>query len=249
MKNSRIVKLLLLMIVVVVPNVIVFSPGLVGLEIGEGSALQMASGITLLVISILVLLYGSYQLLFKPPVIMVRFQHDMSNPEEYIAALQSYKHVKVLKKDTSFAIDQLERIEKKKSLLLEVLGRRFEPTELSYQRFRSVISEVEKLFYLNVRGILTKLSIFDAAEFTAFTSQQGRPQISDRLVRQKTELYNEYLAFVTGYLGANEEILLKLDKLLLEISQLGNVGYKDIDEMPCMQEIDALIKQTKFYKQ
>ena len=38
-------------------------------------------------------------------------------------------------------------------------------------------------------------------------------------VQEKMDLYKEYLAYITGYLGANEEILLKLDKLLLEISQ------------------------------
>ena len=54
---------------------------------------------------------------------------------------------------------------------------------------------------------------------------------------------------MTGYLEANEEIMLKLDKLLLEISLLGSTDYRDVEEMPCMKEIDMLIKQTKLYKQ
>ena len=41
---------------------------------------------------------------------------------------------------------------------------------------------------------------------------------------------------------------MKLDKLLLEISRLDSLEPGDIDDMPCMQEIDALIKQTQYYK-
>jgi hypothetical protein len=43
--------------------------------------------------------------------------------------------------------------------------------------------------------------------------------------------------------------LLKLDKLLLEISRLDSLEPGDIENMACMQEIDSLIKQTKYYKQ
>lgn len=50
---------------VVILNVIVLSPGLLGVEIG-GSPLETASAVTLLIISLLVVLYGSYTLLFNP---------------------------------------------------------------------------------------------------------------------------------------------------------------------------------------
>lgn len=201
---------------------------------------------TLVVISLLVVLYGSYNLLFKasvvPPV------KEIKTHEDYIAALTQYKNVKMLKKDITLALDQVIRMEKKKNTLMVVLGQRFEQSELSYKKFGAVSYEVEKLFYLNIRGILNKLSVFDTSEFSLFASQQRPAQFSDKLV-QKTALYNEYLAYVSGYLGANEEILLKLDQLLLEISLLDSTNYKDVEDMPCMKEIDELIKQTKFYKQ
>lgn len=57
------------------------------------------------------------------------------------------------------------------------------------------------------------------------------------------------MSFVKTALHINEEILLKLDKLLLEISRLDSWEIGDIGQMPGMQEIDALIKQTQFYKQ
>lgn len=247
MNNSRLFKLLGLIVGVVLLNIVVLSPGLLGVQIGGDSVIKTAFGVTLLVISFLVLIYGSYILLFKtsapPPV------KDIQSHEDYINALYHYRDIKVLKKDILLALDQLDRIDKKRNTLLDVLSQRFDPTELSYQKFKSVIFEVEKLFYLNVRGILNKLGVFDASEFSAFAAEQNSGRFSNKLVQEKTKLYNEYLAFVSGYLGANEEILLKLDKLLLEMAQLGSADYKEIEDMPCMKEIDALINQTKFYKQ
>ncbi|MDQ0090430.1 hypothetical protein J2T12_003853 [Paenibacillus anaericanus] len=247
MNIARAIKLLGLIVGVVFLNIVVLSPGLLGVDIGGANVLETAFGVTLLFISLLVVLYGSYSSLFRLPVVTP--VKDIKTHEDYIEALSHFRNEKVFKKDVSLALDQLERIAKKKETLLDVLLQRFDPAELSYKKFISVIYEVEKLFYLNIRGILNKLSVFDASEFSTFASVQRPTQFSKKLIQEKTDLYNEYLAYVAGYLGANEEILLKLDKLLLEISLLGSTDYKDVEEMPCMQEIDALIKQTKFYKQ
>jgi len=244
--NGRFLKLFGLIGGVAILNIIVLSPGLLGVEIGGESVLETASGVTLLVVSLLVMLYGSYSLLFKPPVALP--VKNIKTREDYIAALQQYRNAKDLKKDIALALDQLERIDKKKTVLTEVLSQRFDQKELSYKKFDSVIYEVEKLFYLNIRGILNKLSVFNASGYSNFSGQQQSASLSDKLVQEKTNLYKEYLSYVTGYLSANEEILLKLDKLLLEISLLNSTDYRDVEEMSCMKEIDLLIKQTKLYK-
>ena len=247
MNNLKPLKLLGLIFGIALLNIIILSPGLAGVNIRSGNALEAATGVTVLIVSVFVLFYGSYALMFKPaaapPV------KNVQNHEDYVEALNYYRNVKPLRKDVDLAVDQLERMEKKKKTLFDVLGQRFNSAELSYKKFAAVIAEVEKLFYLNARGILNKLSVFDASSFSGSAAQQGAASFSNRLMQQKTELYNEYLSYVTGYLGANEEILLKLDKLMLEISLLGSADYRDVDDMPCMKEIDALIKQTKFYKQ
>lgn len=247
MNGSKIMKLVLLVAGVAALNIVMLSPGLLGVEIGAGNALQTAFGVTVLFMSLLILLYGSYALLFKRPApAPVR---EMKSREDYIAALHQYRNVKVLKNDIALALEQLDRIEKKKLTVFDVLRQRFDETELSYRKFHSVIIEVEKLFYLNITGILNKLGVFTASDFSSMANPKRSTQRSTKVMQQKTELYEEYLAYVAGYLDGNEEILLKLDQLLLEISLLGSIDHKEIDEMPCIKEIDLLIKQTKLYKQ
>jgi hypothetical protein len=243
--GTKYIKLLGLILGVVVLNILVLSPGFLGVDIG-GSALATAFGVTLIFASALGLLYGSYSILFKQPVVLPVKQ--IKTHEDYVEALTHYRRVKALEGDIALALEQLERIRKKKDTLMNVLIQRFDPTELSYKKFASVTEEVEKLFYLNVRSILNRLNVFDESEFESVMNKKSTP-FSPELLQEKTNVYNEYLAFVKGSLGTNEEILLKLDKLLLEISRLDSFELGDIENMPCMQEIDSLIKQTKYYKQ
>jgi hypothetical protein len=247
LNKSGPVKLLGIIAGVIIVNIAVLSPGLLDVEIGGDNPLETASGVTLLFISLLVVLYGSYSLLFKPR--STSFASRLETHVDYVAELNHYNSVKVLKNEVSLAQDQLERLEKKKNTLLNVLTQRFDPAELSFRKFNTVINEVEKLFYLNIRGVLNKLNVFDASEYAQFADKQKQAQFSSALVQKKSALYSEFFSYVTGYLGANEEILLKLDQLLLEISQLDNAAYESVEEMPCMKELTALIKQTKLYQQ
>lgn len=245
MNGTKYIKLLGLILLVVAVNVIVLSPGFLAVEIG-GSPLDTAIGVTLLFASVLVLLYASYSLLFKPPVTLPVKQ--IQTHEDYVEALTHYRRVKVLEKDITLALHQLERNVKKNETLTEILTQRFEPTELSYIKFTSVTQEVEKLFYLNLKSILNRLYVFDEKEYESVISRKSS-QLSPKILQERTAVYNEYMAFIKDSLATNEEILLKLDKLILEISRLDSLELRDIEAMPCMQEIDSLIKQTKYYKQ
>ncbi|RAV08888.1 hypothetical protein [Paenibacillus contaminans] len=245
MTGTKYIKLAGLLVGVAILNILVLSPGFLGVEIG-GDALETAIGVTLLFASALAMLYGSYVLLFKQPVALPVKQ--ISTREDYVEALTRYRRVKSLEGDINLALDQMERLSKKNDTLLHVLLQRFDPAELSYKKFASVIKEIEKLFYLNVRSMLNRLHVFDEAEFERIRGQKSTA-FSQELLQEKTNLYNDFLTFMKDSLSTNEEILLKLDKLLLEISRLDSFEPGDIENMACMQEIDSLIKQTKYYKQ
>lgn len=245
MAGTKYIKLLGIIVGVAAVDVLVLSPGLLGIEMG-GDALTTAFGVTVLFASALMLLYGTYTLLFKPAVVVPVKQ--LHTHEDYVEALTPYRRIKALESDISHALAQLDRMRKKRITLMNVLHQRFEPTELSYKKFASVTYEVEKLFYLNVRSILNRLHVFDESELESVMKKKST-SFSQKLLEEKTNVYNHYLTFVNRSIGINEEILLKLDKLLLEISRLDSFEVDEIENMPCMQEIDSLIKQTKYYKQ
>ncbi|MCF7756458.1 hypothetical protein KQ941_18610 [Paenibacillus xylanexedens] len=245
MNMIKYIKLFGLILGIVAVNVLAFSPGLIGLNFEEG-AFTTALSVTLLFGSAMALLYGSYTLLFRQPVVLP-VKH-IETHEDYVEALSFYRRIKVLEEDITLGLSQLSRMKKKKETLLNVLHQRFDPGELSYKKFASVTMEVEKLLYLNIRSVLNRLNVFDEADYANMMKSKSE-SIPQKLFQEKTKVYNDYLSYVKNALHTNEEILLKLDQLLLEISRLDSFEAGDIEQMPCMQEIDQLIKHTKLYRQ
>ena len=49
----------------------------------------------------------------------------------------------------------------------------------------AVIDEVEKLFYLNIRGILNKLGVFAASDFNRMGDQPKASQLSGKVAQKK----------------------------------------------------------------
>jgi len=243
--NSKLLKLFGVILGVVIANVLIFSPGFIGLSFG-GGALEAATAVTLLFASALILLYTCYVNLFKRQTAIPAIQ--VKTHEDYIEALSQYKEIKTLQKDIDFSLGQLERLKKRMETLEDLLNQRFDPTEMSYKKFASVAHEVEKLFYLNIRSILNRLRVFDEAEYRSI-ALLGSSKLPQHLIQEKTQVFQEFFSFVKDSLATNEEILLKLDKLLMEISRLDSFDPGDIEKMECMQEIDSLIKQTKYYKE
>ncbi|UPM56318.1 hypothetical protein [Gottfriedia acidiceleris] len=227
-------------------NVIVFSPGLIGIQLINASAFQTAFGVSFIIANLLVLLFSMFQLYFKP--VKDKPIKQLKTNEDFVLALSRYKNNKVLKEDIITSIEQIERMKKKKVVFYNLLTDRFSPTEITYNKFASVVDEVETLFYLRIRNIINKISTFDELDYKKIKGKDGL-RYSKSLIQEKTNLINEYIKFVKRAIELNEEILVNIDKLILEISRLDEIGIDDIEKMECMKEIDTLIQQTKYYRQ
>lgn len=239
------IKMLGLTTATVAIDILALSPAFLGVTIG-GGALETALGVTLLTGSAIALVYGSYRWLYRAPIVLTPEQ--LKSREDFAAALAPYSRVRTLEEDVSVTLEQMERMDKKKATLLKVLQQRFDPVEMSFAKFASVANEVENLFYLNIKSVLNRLSVFDESEYErVMTHKSGR--YSPKLLQEKTAFYNEYMAYIKHAIGTNEEMLLQLDKLMVEISRLDSIEPGDIERMPAMVEIASLIRQTQYYKQ
>ncbi|PEK99044.1 hypothetical protein [Bacillus sp. AFS017336] len=227
-------------------NVIVFSPGLIGIQLTKSSAFQTAFGVSFIIANIFVLIFSMFHLYFKS--VEEKPIRKLKTNEDYVEALSRFKNSKVLKDDIITSIEQIQRMKKKKGLFNSLLSNRFSPTEITYSKFAAVVDEVETLFYLTIRNILNKISTFDESEYRKIKGKDGF-RYSKSLLQEKINLYNEYFEFIQRAVEMNEEILVNIDKLILEISRLDEIGIDEIENMECMKEIDSLIQQTKHYRQ
>jgi hypothetical protein len=244
MDRKKLIELLSLNLGIAAANIIIFSPGLIGLELV--GALATAFGSTFIFLSGAGLIYGNYKLFTEPEKAIPA--EKIWTVDDYIEALNNHRGLKSFEKTVDLLLDQIERLQKKNKTIRDILLQIFCASEISYKKFDAVIAEVENIFFMNIRSILNKLNAFDEEDYKSIRKRYEDGAFSQQFMEEKFRVYDEYFAFVKAATEDNEQILLKLDKLLLEISGLNCIESGQLEQMAGMVEIDNLIKQAKYYK-
>lgn len=246
MDRKNLIKLLSLNLGIAAASIITFSPAFIGLTLVGASALETASGITLIFLSGAGLIYGNYKLLTGPEKVIPT--NKFLTMEDYIEELNNHRKLKTFEETVDLLLDQIERLQKKNKIIRDILLQIFSASEISYRKFDAVIAEVEKIFFMNIRSILNKLDAFDEEDYNSIMKNYKAGVFSQQFMEEKFKVYDEYITFVKVATEDNEQILLKLDKLLLEISGLNCIESDQLEKLPGMVEIDNLIKETINYK-
>ena len=242
-ERKKQIRLLSLNLGIASANIIAF--GLIRLGFPGSSALEMAFSGTIIVMSGIGLTYGNYKLLTEKEIIIPPPEWT---PEYCIEALNNHQELKTFEENIDFLLAQIERLQKKNKTIRDILLQFFSGSEISYQKFDAVIADVEKIFVKNMRSIHNKMNAFDEDDYISIRKKYEAGAISKQVMEEKFKVYDEYITFVKAATEYNEQILLKLDKLLLEISDLNCVEPGQLEQMPGMIEIDNLIKEAKYYK-
>jgi hypothetical protein len=241
-ETEKLIKILGLNIGIAVVDTILFSPGLLGIEIIGTSAFETAFGVTSIFMSVIVFVFGNYKLLVeKEKIIQLS---EIKTAEDCINALNQNYDKKIFKKDISTILEQIKMFKKKRETIKEALLQKFDITEMSYSKFDGVISDIENVFYMNIRSIINKLNAFDEDDYKRIMNEKN---FSEEFIQTKMNIYGKYISFVKKATEDNEQIILKLDKILLELSKFNSLEDGNIENMSAMKEIDELIKKIKLY--
>ena len=222
----------------------VLSPGLWGIANGIGTSLKASIQITTMLMSAGIFIYGNYRIFTSPDNQTILA--EIITTEDYSDALKELRSKKTLAPKIDLLIGQIARIDKKESTLTNILLQKFSAEELSFKKFQETILQVKNIFYLNLRSVINKMMAFDDREYNLITEKQEIFSVGIR--NEKLAIYVEYLTFFSSAIEENEEILLKFDKLLLEISKLSSFESGDLEKMAGMREISYLIQNAKLYK-
>jgi hypothetical protein len=246
MDRKKLINLLSLNLGIAAANIITFSPGLIGLKLVGASALATSFGSSILFLSGAGLIYGNYKLLSGQDKVVPT--NKIMTIDDYIEELKIHRGLKTFEGTVDLLLDQIERLHKKNKIIRDILIQIFSASEISYKKFDAVIAEVERIFFTNVRSILNKMNAFDEEDYDFIREKRETGAFSKQFIEEKFKVYDEYINFVKAAAEDNEQILLKLDKLLLEISGLNSVESGQLEQMAGMVEIDNLIKQAKYYR-
>ena len=142
-------------------------------------------------------------------------------------------------------ISQIGRIQKKRGAAQKILGDHFQTSEMSYATFMAAIEKLEELFILSVKTLLHRLSSFDDNEYA---SDAGAKFMGAANMAAREELFGEHRKLTAEVLQNNETILLKYDKLSLELSKLSTMDPEEVVKRLEINEIDRIIHDAKYYK-
>lgn len=253
LSKKQIIRLILLNLGIVLLNVILFSKGLIGLTLG-GSILATAFGITAIIMSVIAFFWGNISLLFKKPTPTLYIGTELTNEKDYTQALAEKRDKKVFIKDINTVTEQISRIRSRNESLDTILRQHFSPQEITSVRFHTIIDSVNDLFYGNVKKMLNRITIFDDRDYNVimYKLKYSTVRLSEEdadILRERLAVYQEHLDYIKNLIEMNEGIIVKLDRLLLELAKLDDFDETNIEKTPAIQEMNDLIQQTKLYKQ
>jgi hypothetical protein len=229
-------------------NVLLFSNAFFRIPIFGASAVLTALGVTDIVMSAALFVLVNRRLLTPPqlpPPVAIETS-AIQSLDACAEAVQAYidTNVKTFAGYLSTVVAQLRRMNRKKDTMKSLLSEKFSETEMSYGRFYLAVCQAEELMIHNVKTLLNRVLAFDEGEYEDAIST-GKPGV--RINETRRGILKEYTQYIERAVENNDEILVRLDKLILETSKLSGISGS-VEDLDAIKQIDSLIDEAHWYK-
>ncbi len=183
-------------------------------------------------------------------------EEEPVQPEESPEERRKNKYLEVLNKSAENPVfsseievtkEHIEQIQTRLQKLNDILTSHFKPHEMTYKRFKGIIEDATTRFYANVKTMVKRINIFDTKDYFRISDRNVNMSVSAR--QERLKIYTEHINYVKKIVEANENIISKLDRLLLELAKLDDFSEEALNNNAAINELNDLIDQTKFYKQ
>lgn len=245
MSPKKIFQLILLNLLIIIANVSVFSKAFLGFSLLVGSALSMSVAWFTLLGSVSSFAYFNRKILLPKNTYSIISQKINSLDDCVEVFEKAIDNGDTFDNDILKNLSQIKRFKRKMNTIKEILQQKFSVEEITYQKFDNTLNELEEILYMNMKSILNRIAAFDIEEYENLQKRDFPP---NEVSEEKMDIYRDYILFVRNATKTNEDILLKLDKIILELSRNNALEGEQIRELPAITEIDELIKNVKLYK-
>lgn len=247
---KKVIQLILLNGGIALANILTFSEAVFDVSLAYGTIFQRAVGITLIIMSALIFAWGNYKILSHEDESIKELREaknaygyvleEIDTPEECLEALSCYQQSAFVR-DVDTAKDQVNRLVRKMASLKEILFQKCQAQQGELLGFQKVIEDCEMMTYENVKRMLSRMAIFDQREYEIL--QQGRLHVSINALEAKRQIFAEHFAYIKQQLEKNEAILLEFDRLLMEVSKIGDKEMADEETMNGIRDVINGMKQ------
>jgi hypothetical protein len=128
----------------------------------------------------------------------------------------------------------------------EIITIRFCPDGLSYSKFAGPVVALQDYLINLTNNIVYRMRIFNEEEYQSRIEELQKAGNAEEAAKYQ-EIEKEYMEYMETTLAAFDDASLRLDRLALEISKLGEGDTEKA--LHIMQDLDDAIKDTKLYIQ
>lgn len=172
--------------------------------------------------------------------------------EDIKRMLGEYEKKAVVGKYARSGMEELESAQRKRDSLFEVIGTKFQEGSLSWQKFTDVVESATQAVAHNSALLARRIQAFDVDDYNrnahdTITGLFRRSTVPESVRQEKRALYEASLDDMRGIIGANERLLLELDKFSIEMGQFETNAQAEANTQ-LLEEINTLIDETKYYQ-
>ena len=173
-------------------------------------------------------------------------------PEEIEAHLIKMRDTTIFLDLLDVTISQIEKAEKADSKLNGLIADKFQRNSISWNKFYTSVVSAHQSIIQNSILIAERIEKFEADEFIELqkiisSGDYKFDAIPDDIQEEKYQLFLKRWAGIQNICNINERLLVKLDALDTEISELGdNEITSENDDI--LAEIERLISETHYYE-
>lgn len=242
MQKDNIIKVVILNFIIIITAIVAYSPGLLNLRPGDDSIFRAGMSIIIIIVLIFAFFYGNFELT-KPKVLKRVNVKEISDIEKAEKLLANYFNAKYFGSTAKTAANQLDRLVKSFDKLKDILNERFEEGTMSHNKYMRVIESAGSSAIDNIVTMANRMQMFDENTYDKLLDYKN-DDIPDDIQEKQLELYDGNMDIIKQTIAANENLLLKMDTLLMELAAVKDKRETEL----LLEEIEKLTNEVKYYQ-
>lgn len=253
---NRYVRVIAIDVALAVLAVILYSPGLLGLSPMDPDIVRAALGVSAGVALVGVAGVSNARLLkgaSTTPLLIGSGADtsEMATFDEVYAVLADYQGMRHVDTYAFQGMEKMDELARKSMRLKSLINAKFDAGSLSWTRFMGVVDSVTTTITRNSAILANRIQAFDAEGYERdkrlISSQDYLyDNIPDDIQVERYQLHERALTSMQEIVNANERLLLELDRLSSELTNLDS-GILTTESEEMLDEIRRIVDQTKFY--
>lgn len=237
--QKQYIKLIAFNLGLIIFDVICLSNGFLGLLEDKTNSLKFALGLSIAIMSVVAFFLVNYRMLTSSSMVKRDLDLDsLDTNTDYIKTLNKLRNKRTFEVAISDAIGQIERATRKYKTFEDVYYNKFKEEASESYGFVDIIEDTNSMLYKNIDRIISILTIFDYSEYITLSRDSNKHS-------KKLDLMQENIDEVNELIRRNEEILLNEDKLILEMSKIGD---SEEDDEVNLQRINDIVDSMKILR-